>query len=94
MKWKQEETRRATEHGDTHTYTHTRTQRRKEVSRLKTQRENDWDKKGEMIFECMTTRKNDIQTPEENFFKKTTKTKLIALKKSYHECGLLWINEH
>jgi hypothetical protein len=30
----------------------------------------------------MTTRKNDIQTPEENFFKKTTKTKLIALKRA------------
>ncbi len=78
MKWKQEETTRATEHGHKHTHP---PQRRKEV-KTQDSRENDWDKKGEMIFDYMTTRKNDIRLQRKTSSRKQQKQNLIALKRA------------
>ncbi len=72
MKWKQEETTRATEHGHKHTHPPPK-EKGGQDSRLK----REWlRQKGRNDFWLHDNKEEWHQTPEENFFKKTTKTKI------------------
>lgn len=86
MKWKQEETRRATEHGHTHT---PKGERR---PRLKTQ-ERMIETKREKLFLTAWQQGRMTSKSRGKLLQENNKNKINCTKKSYHECGLVWINE-